>query len=652
MGEVYLVTDREHPERGVLALKTIFPSLMQDSEVVARFESEAKLLASIHHPNVVRLVEWGTFENRGKPTHFMAMEYIEGISLHALSRRRRLSLADVLEISLQIAKGLEETHAAHVVHRDLKPANIMITRDGLAKIIDFGIAKPAEMGLESQEDPERGFKTKTGMVIGTVNYIAPDILRGEIASETTDIYALGLIIWEMINGQTPFMSKNLAETMNRVISENLVWSDAIFDIAPPGFTKLVARLAAKDPQKRIPNAKSAVQEFEKIRSSANWSGRFGRKTRFDLDINWDPATIEGVRNQGVKESDMGFVLQEIEEQLIEQRDPRLVGTQPIAVDSDLIKNSIESYKSMRHRAALTKAARVRVQLGSTVPVSSANVKALHTTPLVKPIRPKRDHSGTFRVLRKTISTIVSLSIVFGVGRYVFNRAGNRIREVASENEHLTQGLNNLITAQANLAAPIATVGSDLSYFSKVRTLTGSELISQQTRKLSEVNAKETIWVVDQRTLVKTPRDLIPLETFFNPIYRSLETPTNLKNVEPITVFKAGEKFSVEIEDPISNSNEETRCTILNSRSQTLVNRTQEAWKIECLRKVTRAGQLTHRVLEVYEYMPAVASIYAVSTKAEEVVPAGMLAASTTRQLELRLELSTLQQSNPKELSPW
>jgi serine/threonine protein kinase len=652
MGEVFLAIDREHPERGTLALKTIFPALMQDPEIVARFESEAKLLASIKHPNVVRLVEWGTFENGGKPTHFMAMEFIDGISLHTLARRRRLSLADVLDIAIQIARGLNETHVANVVHRDLKPANIMITREGLAKIIDFGIAKPSEMGLESDEDPERGFKTKTGMVIGTVNYIAPEILRGLPASPSSDIYALGLIIWEMVNGLTPFKSKDLAETMHKVTNELLEWSDAIFDIAPPGFTKLVARMTAKLPEKRLPDAKTTFEELEKLRSNANWSGRFGRKTRFDLDINWDQKTIDEIRTHGIKESEVGFVLQEIEERMIEQRDSRLDGTGPITVEAALIKRSIDSYKSMRHRAAMTKATRVREQLGSALPPSSGNTKLSPTISMPKPAAQKPDRTGMYRALRKVASTFLSLAIVAGLGFYAFERARSRIRAVASENEATLESVNSLITARANPAAPVATRGSELSYSMKLKTPTGNEVVSQQTRKLAIVATQDITWLVDGRTAVHTPRNVIPLQTFFSPIYRSISAPANAKSIEGIESFKPGATFSVKISDEASDSKEETNCTVVDSRRQTLVTRIHETWKIECLRKVSKTGRLTHRIVEIYEYIPAVSSLYSVFITAEEIGPSGMIASSTTTQMQLQIELSKLEQSDPKELSPW
>jgi hypothetical protein len=456
----------------------------------------------------------------------------------------------------------------------------------------------------------------------------------------------------MVNGLTPFKSKDLAETMGRVTNELLDWSDAIFDIAPPGFTKLVARLTAKDAQKRTATAKQALEELEKIRATASWAGRFGRKTRFDINIDWHPDTLESVRNSGIKEAEVGFVLQEIEERLIEQRDKRLVSTGPIVVDPETIKRSVDSYRNMRHRAAMTKATRVREQLGSAKPVSSGNIKALRTTPIPMPIQVKPDRSLTFRAIGKVVSTIVSILIVVGLAFYVFNRAKTRIRDIASENETLVEGMNNLITAGANPAPPVATRGSELAYSMKLTTLSGSELASKQLRKLSSVSTNEISWMVDGKTIVNTRRDLIPLETYFSPIYRSLGTVTTAKHADPIRDFKAGETFSVEIVDSASNSSEETRCTILSSRRQTLVHRIHDAWKIECLRKVLKAGQLTHRAMETYEYIPAVSSVLSVSTKLEELGPTGTSAVATQRQMDLNLELSTLQQSDPKQLSPW
>lgn len=643
MGEVFLVTDREHPDRGELALKTIFPELMQDRETISRFESEAKMLSSIQHPNVVKLIEWGILDNEGTPTHFMAMEYIDGISLHTLARRRRLSLAAALNLSVQIAKGLHAIHVSRVVHRDLKPANVMITRAGLAKIIDFGIAKPASMGQATDDDPERGFKTKTGMVIGTVNYIAPEVLRGEPASIATDVYALGLIVWEMVNGVTPFKSKSLAETMTRVTNDVLEWSDAIFDIAPPGFTKLIAKLSAKDPNKRIVSAKLAAEELARLESNATWAGRFGDKTRFDIDIAWDPDTIEAIRAYGVKDSDVGFVLQEIEGRLIDQGDERLSKTGLIAVEHELLKKAIDSYQSMRYQAAMTKVTRVREQAG--IAASSAS-RGTSTGSGAKVV-----YGPTKSPMWRVASAVVSLIVIFVMAFLVFTNAQRRLRAVASENEKASSGMLSRMGFSNEKIAPVATIGTDLTYRRQIKTVAGTELVTDEHREIRSVTTEEVIWSVDGNVTVRTPRHIIPLEMFFKPIQRSA-TAMKTKHIDSLESFKVGETFSAKTVDEATESSEETRCTLINSRRQLIVTRNQEVWKIECMRTVEKAGRLTHRILEIYEYVPAVTSILSLAIKTEELRLDGAVNVSTLSRIDALLDISKLRQSDANEPSPW
>jgi len=200
MGEVFLCVNPRYRENQSprlpkeIAVKTLSPEFNQDQELLKRFEAEAKALSPIEHRNVVRLYDWGTFQTGDRVgQRYISMEYIQGVSLHQLGRARRLSFPDILDFSFQIAEGLSAVHRTNVIHRDLKSAKLMITTDGVVKIIDFGIAKPSSLASEA-ESGDRGFKTKTGIIIGTVNYLAPELLLGAPASVQSDLYAIGLII--------------------------------------------------------------------------------------------------------------------------------------------------------------------------------------------------------------------------------------------------------------------------------------------------------------------------------------------------------------------------------------------------------------------------------------------------------------------------
>lgn len=341
MGEVFLCRDPLNTLLGsdaLVAVKTVFPDFLQDAEILSRFESEARLLSPIYHANVVRLIEWGQLEGgKHDGTHFVAMEYIQGISLHALSRRRRISFSDVLRIGIQIAQGLEATHRSHVVHRDMKPANVMITKDGVAKIIDFGIAKP-------KSKIEVDAVTGSTLMIGTVNYIAPEVARGGDATISSDIYAFGLVLWEMLNSETPFKSASVNETLARVEGEDLVWPVAISKVAPPGFIDLVSRMTNKNPNLRPASAKDVANELEQILAQAKWSGSFARRSRFDIDIRWSARTVDLLKEQQISDAELLFPLQIIEDHLAKTGDPRLQDKDPLDIDTGTLSECVALYR--------------------------------------------------------------------------------------------------------------------------------------------------------------------------------------------------------------------------------------------------------------------------------------------------------------------
>jgi serine/threonine-protein kinase len=212
MGEVYRAHD-ERLDRDV-AIKVLPEEVAQDEERLARFEREAKLLASLNHQNIATLYGFETVQTPEESTDmdadpglltFLVMEFVEGEDLAALINRGPIRIDDALPIALQIAEGLEAAHEQGIIHRDLKPANVMLSREGKVKVLDFGLAKawqPAESEADLTHSPTLTAQmTAHGALLGTAAYMSPEQVRGKAVDTRADIWAFGVVLWEMLTGR-------------------------------------------------------------------------------------------------------------------------------------------------------------------------------------------------------------------------------------------------------------------------------------------------------------------------------------------------------------------------------------------------------------------------------------------------------------------
>jgi predicted ATPase/serine/threonine protein kinase len=242
MGEVYLAHDTRLNRPA--ALKIISPAFIRDENRLQRFRQEALATSALNHPNIITIYEIGSEGD----VEFIATEFIEGISLRQRMVKGPLELHDVLDLGSQIASALSAAHAAGIIHRDIKPDNIMIRRDGYLKVLDFGIAKLTEKGLErTSNDPEAATKvlieTNPGIIMGTLAYMSPEQARGLTVEATTDIWSTGVVLYEMLTGHVPFKGK----TMSDVIV-------AILGTEPPPLTQYAQDLPEEDLQQILKKA--------------------------------------------------------------------------------------------------------------------------------------------------------------------------------------------------------------------------------------------------------------------------------------------------------------------------------------------------------------------------------------------------------------
>jgi tetratricopeptide (TPR) repeat protein len=250
MGSLYLARDPELDR--LVAIKLVKDNLAdEDEELRARFAREARSVARLHHPNIVTVFDVGELE--GRP--FIAMEYIPGESLAEMIRRRApLSLLQKLTLLEELCSGLAHAHKAGIVHRDVKPANLMVDQDGTLKIVDFGIARLAESTM-----------TKSGMLIGTLNYMSPEQLSGEPVDARTDIFAVGAVFYEMIALRPAFPGTMVEGVLHRICHEP---PDPLASLDPdvdPEVERIVLRALEKDPRQRYQDLVAMRRDVEKIR---------------------------------------------------------------------------------------------------------------------------------------------------------------------------------------------------------------------------------------------------------------------------------------------------------------------------------------------------------------------------------------------------
>src|SRR5262245_9353213 len=202
MGEVYLANDKRLGRK--VAFKTLPAHYTNEPDRLMRFEREARAASALNHPNIVTILDIGEADG----VHFMAHEYVEGESLRDRLKKGKLLTMEGLEIAIQIASALEAAHREGILHRDIKPDNVILRRDGFVKVLDFGLAKLTEgpdPGVDNKEAATRAqFTTQKGAVMGTPQYMSPEQARGKEVDARTDIFSLGVTIYEMLAGRLPF----------------------------------------------------------------------------------------------------------------------------------------------------------------------------------------------------------------------------------------------------------------------------------------------------------------------------------------------------------------------------------------------------------------------------------------------------------------
>gem|GEM_PF-809081 len=275
MGKVYLAEDARLGRR--VALKLLPASFVSDDARVRRFEQEARAASALNHPNILTIHEIGDHDG----LRFIATEFVEGLTLREHLRRGALRLAEVLDIGIQLAAALTAAHAARVVHRDVKPENVMVRPDGYVKILDFGLAKPTRRDaadeFASSDSLARALvSTHPGMIMGTVAYMSPEQARGLETDARTDVWSLGVVLYEMTAGRAPFKGPTNSDVMASVLNREPTPLAQTAPDVPAELERIVTKALAKERDERYQTVKDLGIDLRRLKQRLEFEAEMGR----------------------------------------------------------------------------------------------------------------------------------------------------------------------------------------------------------------------------------------------------------------------------------------------------------------------------------------------------------------------------------------
>ena len=278
MGEVYLANDTKLDRK--VALKILPPDVDEKTgDRARRFIQEAKAASALNHPNILTIYEIDEVDSE----HFIATEFIDGDTLRQLIRRSFFSPNDVLDIGIQVASALWATHSVGIIHRDIKPDNIMLRRDGIVKVLDFGLAKLTRerqtLETDSLAPTQNMINTAVGMVLGTAHYMSPEQARGLEVDARTDIWSLGCVLYEMVSGRQPFLGPTTIDIMSGILNYE---PESLLQYLPEGpreLDRIISRAMRKDRDDRYQNVRDLLNDLKDLKRQVETQSQRAVSTR-------------------------------------------------------------------------------------------------------------------------------------------------------------------------------------------------------------------------------------------------------------------------------------------------------------------------------------------------------------------------------------
>ena len=273
MGEVYLAQDTTL--RRAVAIKLLPDHVAQSQDRLRRLEQEAYAASSLNHPNILTIHEVGVQDG----VHFISTEFVDGESLRTRMSHGRLELREVLEIGVQVAAALGAAHAAGIVHRDIKPENIMVRKDGIVKVLDFGLAKFLEPGGDKwdQDGPTKAaVDTVPGVVLGTVQYMSPEQARGLETDPRTDIWSLGIVLYELLAGRSTFEGRTTSDVIAAILRTEPPPLTRYVDDAPAELERIVTKALQKNREERYQAVKDLGLDLKDLKRRLDFDAEVAR----------------------------------------------------------------------------------------------------------------------------------------------------------------------------------------------------------------------------------------------------------------------------------------------------------------------------------------------------------------------------------------
>jgi serine/threonine protein kinase/Flp pilus assembly protein TadD len=255
MGEVYLAEDSKLNRK--VAIKILSEKYAADDDARRRFLKEAQTVAKLDHPNICAIYETGQHDEQ----NYIVMQLVEGETLTERTRLAPLPLLEALDVALQVADALAHAHAHNVIHRDVKPQNVMLTAQGRVKVLDFGLAKVAAQNTEAALLDTESLLSQPGLLVGTVPYMSPEQLRSDLLDGRSDIFGLGVLLYEMVSGRQPFARDNTVATMSAIIMDEALPLSGAVPGVPPEFDQLLRKCLAKDREQRYPSMPELIVDL-------------------------------------------------------------------------------------------------------------------------------------------------------------------------------------------------------------------------------------------------------------------------------------------------------------------------------------------------------------------------------------------------------